>query len=177
MSTATETGTEGTAMGSTTITTAEITRGNACEVLEALERELKGLETELNAATSVSAAATVYERAAVNLDRQAEAWDRRPGRTRDKARWVAECRHQARLTAAAAAIEHVRGRASELGRDLPEPLQLLDLGPEGETLAALVALYEAAAAAASVRSSVPVIEAAADKVYTGVPGRGKNGNS
>lgn len=133
-----------------TDTAVEITRENAYDVHDALNAEQRQLRTELDATTDPAQRAAIYRRAATNQERQALAWERRPGRTRDKQGPVAQYRAGAQLLTTAADIEQLRAHAAERGRELPDPmplLQHLDLRVYGGDAAVqtVLALYTAAA--------------------------------
>jgi hypothetical protein len=87
----------------------------------------------------------VYLVGAINQQRQALAWERRPGRARDKHEPAARCRWEARLCAAGAEIEQLRLHAGEQAQTLPDLRGLL-VGLHNESaINALIALYTTAA--------------------------------
>lgn len=129
-------------------TAVEITRENAIDVQIALDAEEQQLRADLDATTDPAERAVLYRRGATNAERQALAWERRPGRTRDKQPPADRCRWEARLCAAAAEIEQLRAHAAERGRVLPDPRGLLAGIHDESATTALIALYAAATDAA-----------------------------
>jgi hypothetical protein len=128
-------------------TDTEITRETAIDVQRALHGEERQLRAELDTTTDPAQRAGLYRRATTNQRSQALAWDRRPGRARDKRPRAALYRWEARRCAAAAQIEQSRAHAADQGRALPDPAVLLDaVHTDDSATQALIALYTAAAA-------------------------------
>jgi hypothetical protein len=134
-----------------TDTAVEITRGNAYVMQDALIAQDGLLRAELDVAIDPAQRADIYRRAATNHELQALAWERRPGRVRNKRESVTRCRRDAQLLTAAADIEQLRASAAMRGRKLPDPRQLIAaIGDhmfitKDSAIAALIALYVAAA--------------------------------